>query len=169
VRQTMPLSPAVHLGAERIIAVSMRTHQAHGVVPPDAEYPTTAQVMALLFNSIFLDALDADVERLERLNHLLTLVPPELASSQNLRRIELLLLRPSRDLGSLAEGLRPNLPPAFDRVIQAMGGTGEGSQDFLSYLLFDPEYTGLLMELGYEDTLAGWDRIERFLSGGTNG
>ena len=168
VRQTMPLSPAVHLGAERIIAVSMRTHQAHGVVPPDAEYPTTAQVMALLFNSIFLDALDADVERLERLNHLLTLVPPELASSQSLRRIELLLLRPSRDLGSLAEGLRPNLPPAFDRVIQAMGGTGEGSQDFLSYLLFDPEYTGLLMELGYEDTLSGWDRIERFLSGGTN-
>ena len=169
VRQTMPLSPAVHLGAERIIAVSMRTHQRHGVVPPDAEYPTTAQVMALLFNSIFLDALDADVERLERLNHLLTLVPPDLAKSQNLRRIELLLLRPSRDLGNLAEGLRPNLPPTFDRVIQAMGGTGEGSQDFLSYLLFDPEYTGLLMELGYEDTLASWGRIERFLSGGTNG
>ena len=73
------------------------------------------------------------------------------------------MLRPSRDLGSLAEGLRPNLPPTFDRVVKAMGGTGEGSQDFLSYLLFDPEYTGLLMELGYEDTMAAWDRIERFL------
>ena len=81
------------------------------------------------------------------------------------RRVELLMLRPSRDLGTLAEGLRPNLPSTFDRVIQAMGGTGEGAHDFLSYLLFDPEYTGLLMELGYEDTIAGWGRIESFLNG----
>jgi len=75
------------------------------------------------------------------------------------------MLRPSRDLGSLAEGLRPNLPRTFDRIVQAMGGSGDGSEDFLSYLLFDPEYTGLLMELGYQDTMAGWDRIERFLGG----
>ena len=76
-----------------------------------------------------------------------------------------MMLRPSRDLGSLAEGVKLKLPRTFDRMIQGMGGSGEGAQDFLSYLLFDPEYTGMLMELGYEDAIAGWDRIERFLSG----
>jgi NTE family protein len=165
VRQTTPLSPAVHLGAGRIIAVSMRTRHTTRMVAPDAEYPTTAQVMALMFNAIFLDALDADVERLERLNRLVARVPKEQATPDMERRIDMLLMRPSRDLGTLAEGMRPNLPPTFDRVIQAMGGTGEGSQDFLSYLLFDPEYTGLLMELGYEDTIGAWDRIEKFLDG----
>jgi hypothetical protein len=63
--------------------------------------------------------------------------------------------------------MRLNLPPAFERVVQAMGGKGEGAQDFLSYLLFDPEYTGLLMELGYNDTIANWDRIEQFISNGS--
>jgi NTE family protein len=165
VRQTTPLSPAVHLGARRIIAISMRTKRATRSVPPDAEYPSTAQVMALLFNAIFLDSLDGDAERLERLNGILSLIPPDREVPEKLRRVNLLMFRPSRDLGTLAEGLRPNLPPAFDRVVQAMGGgPGEGAQDFLSYLLFDPEYTGLLMELGYEDTLAAWERIERFMS-----
>jgi NTE family protein len=165
VRQTTPLSPAVHLGANRIIAVSMRTRHTTRLVAPDAEYPTTAQVMALMFNAIFLDALDADSERLERLNRLVARIPRDQATPDMERRIDMLMMRPSRDLGTLAEGMRPNLPPTFDRVVQAMGGTGEGSQDFLSYLLFDPEYTGLLMELGYEDTIAAWDRIEKFLDG----
>jgi NTE family protein len=145
----------------------MRTKRPSRDAPPDAEYPSTAQVMALLFNAIFLDSLDADVERLERLNRILSLIPPDREIPENLRPVSLLMFRPSRDLGTLAEGLRPNLPPAFDRVVQAMGGgPGEGSHDFLSYLLFDPEYTGLLMELGYEDTLAAWERIERFMEGG---
>jgi NTE family protein len=165
VRQTTPLSPAVHLGAARVIAVSMRTRHTTRMVAPDAEYPTTAQVMALLFNAIFLDALDADAERLQRLNRLIDLIPANVQTPDPVRRIELLMLRPSRDLGTLAEGLRPNLPETFDRFVQAMGGTGEGAQDFLSYLLFDPEYTGLLMELGYEDTIAGWPRIAKFLDG----
>jgi len=166
VSQTAPLSPAVHLGARRILAVGMRSRHTTRIVTPDAEYPTTAQVMALLFNAVFLDAIDSDAERLERMNRVISLVPPDREIPDGLRAVEFLMLRPSRDLGTLAEGMRYNLPPTFERVIQSMGGKGEGAQDFLSYLLFDPEYTGLLMELGYEDTLKSWDRIERFMTAG---
>jgi serine/threonine protein kinase len=69
------------------------------------------------------------------------------------------------DPAPLSAGTSAPLPPAFERIVQSMGGKGEGAQDFLSYLLFDPEYTGLLMELGYDDTLKSWDRVERFLAG----
>ena len=165
VSQTAPLSPAVHLGARRILAVGMRSRHTTRIVTPDAEYPTTAQVMALLFNAVFLDAIDSDAERLVRMNRVISLVPPDREIPDGLRAVEFLMLRPSRDLGTLAEGMRYNLPPTFERVIQSMGGKGEGAQDFLSYLLFDPEYTGLLMELGYDDTLKSWDRVERFLAG----
>jgi NTE family protein len=144
----------------------MRSQHTTRILSPDAEYPTTAQVMALLFNAIFLDAIDSDAESLERMNRLLSLVPADRDLPDGLRRVNFLMLRPSRDLGTLAEGMRLNLPPAFERVIQGMGARGEGAQDFLSYLLFDPEYTGLLMELGYEDTQAGWEKIERFLGTG---
>lgn len=163
VRQTTPLSPAIHLGAGRVLAIGMRTRQAPKPPALVSEYPTTAQVVALLFNAIFLDALDADAERLERTNRMLSAFPPGVQPPEKLKRVELLMLRPSRDLGSLAEGIKLRLPRTFDRVIQGMGGAGEGAQDFLSYLLFEPEYTGLLMELGYEDVMADWPRIEKFL------
>lgn len=163
VSQTAPLSPAVHLGARRILAVGMRSKHTTRILSPDAEYPTTAQVMALLFNAVFLDAIDSDAERLERMNRLLSLLSPGQSPPDGLRPVDFIMLRPTRDLGTLAEGMRLNLPPTFERVVQSMGGKGEGAQDFLSYLLFDPEYTGLLMELGYEDAIGDWSRIEQFL------
>ena len=73
------------------------------------------------------------------------------------------MLRPSRDVGELTEGLRPRLPASFDRVVKSMGSDSTGAQEFLSYLLFEPEYTGLLMELGYDDAKAQWETIEKFL------
>jgi len=161
VRQTAPLAPAIHLGAHKIIAISNRAPQSRmPAVPVDAEYPSTAQVVALLFNAVFVDALDADAERLERLNRLAAGMARPIP---DLRPVKLLMLRPSRDVGELTEGVRPRLPASFDRVVRSMGSDSAGSQEFLSYLLFEPEYVGLLMELGYEDAIAQWETIERFL------
>jgi NTE family protein len=165
VRQGAPLSPAIHLGARRLLAISSRSVRRPSFEPGAGEYPTTAQVMALLFNAIFVDSLDADAERLERVNALVDALIPGADAPGGAQRIRLLMLRPSQDVGDLTAGLQPKLPAAFKRVVESMGAKGRGAQEFLSYLLFDPEYTGLVMELGYDDARNQWDTIERFLAG----
>lgn len=162
VRQTTPLSPAIHLGADRLLVIGMRPGWASNPPPTHSGYPTTAQIMALLFDSVFLDALDADAERLELVNRLLSGAPTPQASVP-LRQVKLLMLRPSRGLGDLAAGLTPRLPGPLNRIVKSIGGSGQAARDFLSYLLFDPAYTGLAMELGHDDARADSERIERFL------
>ncbi len=169
VRQAAPLAPAVHLGADRIIAISMRASWQVKEKPRSEEtwYPSAAQVMGMLFHSIFLDSLDQDAERLERINSILRAVPPGAAVAGNLRPVKLLVLRPSLDLGVLARPHTRRLPTIIRSLVESIGGQSEGASDFISYLLFDPAYTVPLMELGYDDTNDQWDRIERFLDGET--
>ena len=163
VRQTTPLSPAVHLGARRLLVIGMRPGWEPTNPPLEAGYPGTAKIMALLFDSVFLDALDADAERLELINRLLADRP---APPQGpLRQVQLLMLRPSRPLGDLAEGLKLELPSPLNRLMRGLKDGGQGTQDFLSYLFFDPSYTNRAMELGYEDTKKQWEKVEKFLAG----
>ena len=166
VRQTAPLSPAIHLGARRVLAIGMRTATPPGghATSQGPDYPTPAQVTALLLHSVFLDALDADVERLERINGLIDAFPPGTALPGDLQRVDLVTVRPSRDLGALARGYVPRLPMLMDAIVKSIGGKEERGADFLSYLLFEPEYTGLLMELGHEDAIAQWGELERLLA-----
>lgn len=165
VRQTAPLAPAIHLGARRVLAVGTGTGlESPGETDPEQqEYPSPAQVAALLMHAVFLDALDADVERLERINRLLEAYPPEHPPSGDLRPVKLGVIRPSRDLGALAKGYLPRLPWLMDMVVRGLGARERRGADFMSYLLFEPEYTSLLMELGYEDALAQWERVEQLL------
>ncbi len=169
VRQAAPLAPAIHLGADRIIAISMRAAWQVNKKQPEevTHYPSAAQVMGLLFHSVFLDSLDQDAERLERINGILRSVPPGTPVAGNLRPVKLLVLRPSLDLGALARPHTKRLPTVIRSLVESIGGQREGASDFISYLLFDPAYTVPLMELGYDDTREQWDRIERFLDGET--
>ncbi|HUL01597.1 MAG TPA: patatin-like phospholipase family protein [Gemmatimonadales bacterium] len=171
VRHGAPLAPAIHLGARALLAITQHTGPT-ATPPAPHDYPTLAEVTALLFHTIFLDALEADVERLERINRLIALNAQAAPNTDGLRPIQLLLLRPSRNLGDLARGLERSLPTAVRAVVRLMGGEWATAADFLSYLLFDPRYTAALIELGYTDAIAGWGPIERFLatlvgSGGT--
>ncbi len=164
VRQGAPLAPAIHVGASRIIAVGMRPEwEAVAPVSVKTHYPSAAQVMGMLFHTIFLDSLEADAERLERINRILEAVPRNAPLRKTLRPIKLLLLRPSLDLGALARPHWQRLPPMMRSLVQGIGGQREGATDFLSYLLFDPAYTGPLMELGFDDANDQWGRIEDFL------
>jgi len=166
VRQTAPLAPAIHLGARRVLAVGMAARRAPSrALPPAGAYPSAAEVMGLLLHSIFLDALEADAERIVRVNRLLAELPAERPAPDGLRPVELLLLRPSRDLGALAAGHSSRLPPTMRWVYRGLGGQHEGALDFLSYLLFDPAYTSQLIELGYADVRAQWPAIGAFLAG----
>jgi NTE family protein len=142
----------------------MRSSETRPLV--DGGYPSPAAITALLLHSVFLDALDADVERLQRINRLLAAFPPGATLPEDLKRVDCVVVRPSQDLGQLARGYRPDLPVPLSWLVRSMGSQQERGADFLSYLLFEPEYMGLVMELGYEDARASWPALEAMLEGG---
>lgn len=165
VRQSAPLAPAVHLGAGALLVIAQCADPGTHATPQQLrEYPTVAQVGGLLLHSIFLDALEADMERLERLNRVLAHLPEGVRPPDGLRRVHLLTVRPSRDLGALAAGHSARLPTMMRWLVRGIGGDRVTAVDFLSYLLFEPGYTATLIELGYHDARHDWSRIERFLA-----
>ncbi|MGD2044856.1 MAG: patatin-like phospholipase family protein [Gemmatimonadota bacterium] len=163
IRLIAPLSPAVHLGARKIIAISTRYAPTRVEAAEQAVfgYPPPAQVMGILLNSIFLDLLDHDAVRLERLNRLIEDVPRE--QRGELKRVELLTLRPSADLGKMAGQFEAKLPGAFRFLTRGLGTKETRSPDFLSMVLFQPDYLTALIEIGEKDAEARVDEIEAFL------
>src|SRR5690606_13933161 len=165
VRLTAPLSPALHLGARRIIAISTRYRRS------DAEadraevfgYPPPAQIAGVIMNSIFLDLLDNDALELERLNSLLAELPPE--RWRGLRPLHLLVLRPSVDLGQLAYDYAPQLPRGFRFLSRGLGTRETTSPDLLSFILFQPDYLRALMALGERDALERAGELRAFVTG----
>lgn len=166
IRQNCPLAPAVHLGADRILAISVRhrgSRRQEMIEERTGRYPPPGQIFGMLLNAVFLDALEADAERLERVNRTLALLPRWRRHPEGLRPIRFLILRPSCDLGKLATNLEKDLPRSLRRLVRALGAQDSKTPDLLSYLLFEEHYVERLIELGYKDALAQWDRIGRFL------
>jgi NTE family protein len=163
IRLTEPLSPIIHLGARRVIAVSTRSERPRTEGAADPAYPPPAQIVGALMNSIFLDLLDADAIRVERINQLLEALPRELHGS--LRGVRLLTLRPSVDLGELANHHEPELPRAFRFMTRGLGTRATESPDFLSLILFEPDYIRALMDVGERDAEARADEIEDLIFG----
>jgi NTE family protein len=164
IRQATPLAPAIHLGADRLLAIATR-------YPPTLEevraratpgYPPPAQILGTLFNTIFLDTLEGDAERLQRINRVIEALPAGTPAPDGLRKIDLLVVRPSRDLGKMAEGHGHLLPRSLRFVLRGLGIQSKRSSDLLSYLIFEQPYISSVMELGYEDALSEWGTIERF-------
>ena len=168
-RLSAPLSPALHLGAQKVLAISTRYSRtaAEAQVPDVKGYPPPAQVLGVLMNSVFLDLLDQDALRLERLNRLVKQVPPE--GREGLRLVTLLVLRPSIDLGRLANEFEPQLPKTFRFLTRGLGTRQTKSPDFLSMVLFQPDYISRLIELGDADAEARADEIDVFIRAGTDG
>jgi NTE family protein len=163
VRLAAPLSPALHLGAGKIIAVSTRyaRSQAESDIAMVNSYPPPAQVLGVLMNAIFLDLVDQDAVRLERINHLLDSLPDE--ERDGMRPVQLLVVRPSRDLGKLVMEYEPKLPPAFKFMTRGLGTRETRSPDVLSMLMFQRDYLTRLMEIGEADAEARAEEIDAFL------
>lgn len=165
IRQSAPLSPAVHLGADRILSVSARYGRSvrEAKVPAVDGYPPPAQVIGLLLNNIFLDSLDADARRLQRINHLLESCRRWEDEAEGLRHVRHMVLRPSRDLGALAASYRNELPRMLRFLVGGLESGRSRTSDFVSYLLFEPGYINRLIELGERDAERQWPEIAAFL------
>jgi len=164
IRLIAPLSPAVHLGARRIIAVSTRYARSREEAdrPAVSGYPPPAQVAGVLYNAIFLDHLDADALQLQQINRLIARLPE--SARDGLRDIELLLMRPSVDLGRLANEYEAELPSAFRFMTRGLGTRETRSNDMLSLMMFQRDYVRRLIELGESDAAARMGEIRSFLS-----
>jgi NTE family protein len=173
VRMVYPMSPAIHMGAERIVAISVRhTNGRPGgsTLPADERLPLST-IAGVLLNAVFLDSIDTDLERLERVNKTLALVPGERVSSRDvdLRHIPVLALHPSEDLGQLASDEYHRFPGMLRYLLKGIGVTASSGVDLLSHLAFEPVYIGRAMEMGYRDTMARKDEVEAFLNGDPRG
>lgn len=166
-RQTAPLSPAVHLGAQRLLIIGAgRMQEPSGRVVASTDYPNLAQIAGHAMASIFLDALAVDVERLKRINRTLALLPDSALTDTTLRPLEALVISPSQRLDDIAARHLSALPAPVRALLRGVGVGGQGEQArgsaLASYLLFEAPFTRELMALGEADTEARKDEVLRF-------
>ncbi|HSM35426.1 MAG TPA: patatin-like phospholipase family protein [Longimicrobiales bacterium] len=158
VRLIAPISPALHLGATRVLAISTRAERDAGSRPKVIDgYPPPAQIAGVMLNAIFLDMLDQDALRMERLNNLLAKLPPE--ERGGMRLIRLLVIRPSKDLAKLANAYEPRMPRTIRWLVRGLGSKRTRSPDVLSMLMFQSDYLKRIIDLGREDARAHAEEI----------
>ena len=164
IRQYAPLSPSLHLGATRVMAVSTRYRPSLQEAGSSVNrgYPSIARIMDILMSAIFVDLLDQDLLGLDRVNRLLDRESWKEAS--NLRLVRAFTLRPSVNLGIIAGRSEPDLPRPFRFLTRGLGTRRTESFDWLSMIMFDPRYVKNLMEIGEADAYARKEEIASFLA-----
>ena len=164
IRLSAPLAPVVHLGADKILAIPTQYSRSRA----ESEeitlegYPPTAQIVGVLMNAIFQDALPQDAHTLQRINALLDELPRR--KRHGMRPLELLQIRPSVDLDALAHDFRDQVPGPIQTLTSGLGRRERESPDWLSVLLFHPGYIERLLEIGYGDAQDMHDQLEAFLA-----
>jgi NTE family protein len=166
-RQIAPISPALHLGADRVVVIGVGRQMRS---PPQrmkmAGYPSLAQIAGHALNSIFLDSLEVDIERLQRINNTIRLIPRDERSKHNmqLREVDVLVISPSEEIDRIAANYFHELPRSIRYLLRGLGATRTGGATLTSYLLFEPAYCRALIALGYKDTMARRDEILQFIN-----
>jgi NTE family protein len=178
-RLTSPLSPAIRLGANKLLAIGVKSKR-NAMALIDAEpralatsdelkkepqAPPVAQVIGVILNAIFLDHLDTDVEHLERINEMLRKQNVDrIEGAEGLRKLQVLSITPSVDLGAVAKSHAAEVPRFLQYMLRGLGTNVAETADLLSYLLFIPGYTRELIAIGYKDAGDRIDEIKEFLA-----
>nr|WP_062390338.1 patatin-like phospholipase family protein [Pseudomonas abietaniphila] len=181
VRQSAPISPALHLGANRVLVVGVSGNpRGLGANTPrqravSGVQPSLAQIGGHMLNSTFIDSLESDIELLERLNLLSRMLPPQTphepspqvseqpTPAQSLAPVDVLVISPSQPIDEIAARHRRELPPALRTFLRGPGATKTSGAGVLSYLLFESGYCSELIELGRRDAMAQKEQLMRFL------
>ena len=168
VRQSAPISPALHLGASRVLVVGVSGNprgpdpQVDQQLYSNAQQPTLAQIGGHMLNSTFIDSLESDIELLERMNHFARLLPHQ-SDNLGLAPVEVLIIAPSQPIDEIAARHRHELPSALRMFLRGPGATQTSGAGVLSYLLFESGYCRELIELGRRDAMAKREALCRFL------
>jgi NTE family protein len=168
-RQIAPVSPALHLGAERLLVIGVGRQASQPAVRQPADgYPPLAQIAGHALDSIFLDSLEVDLERLQRINRTLAIVPPETLAKVNypLRAVDFRVITPSVPLSQIAAQYAHDLPRVIRGLLQTVGAMKRTGSNLVSYLLFEKAFCRALIRLGYADTMAQRDDLLAFLGHG---
>ena len=163
-RQIAPVSPALHLGADRVLIVGTGRQVLDQTRTRSSIYPSLAQIAGHALNSIFLDSLMVDIERLERINRTLSAIPPErlAGSSVELRPIKVLFVAPSQPIERIAARFLHELPRTVRFLLRPTGALSRSGSNLASYLLFEESFCRALIDLGYQDTMAREDEVRAF-------
>lgn len=161
-RQTAPLSTAIHLGAERLLVIGVRNERPdEPLIQPRP--PTLGQVAGFVLDTLFMDNLSIDIERLKRINHTLHYIPPDKGSKTPLREIDLLSLFPSQEIRPIAERHVKEFPRSVLYLLRGIGARNPGGRSLISYLLFERGFCQELIELGYQDAMRIRSRLVNWL------
>jgi NTE family protein len=166
-RQTAPLSPALHMGANRLLIIGVRSPEpdpapAHDDIVP---YPSFGQIAGYIFENLFMDILDADIERMRRINHTVRETRDKRIEFMDtaLRQIEYLMIAPSQDIREIVERYVGNFPLSVRILLMGLGALAKEGRSLMSYLMFDAPYCKELIDLGYRDAMASRDQILHLL------
>ncbi len=164
-RQLAPLSPAIHLGAEKILVIGAGRMFDKAERQRSSAYPTLAQIAGHALSSIFLDSLAVDVERMQRINQTLAAIPDEIKQRNQipLRPIRSLVIWPSAQIDALAARHVKALPWPVRALLRGIGAMNRRGGSLASYLLFESAYTNALVDLGYQDAMAQREQVIAFL------
>lgn len=163
-RQIAPISPALHLGASRVLVIG--TAQISEPQPVRAkidEYPSLAKIAGHALDSIFLDSLEVDIERLHRINKTISLVSPEVREHLSLHHIEVLQIVPSQSIEKIAARHARKLPFPVRFLLSGVGAMRRNASNLVSYLLFEKDFCNALIDLGYQDAMKQKAELMAFL------
>lgn len=160
IHQLSPLSPAIHLGADKILIIGVEQPKEDKYYGNSEFHPDSATITGHLLDTIFTDSLNSDLERMARVNATLAHSKEE---KTGLKKVDSMLINPSRNFNKIASKHYLNMPPAIRFLLRFAGVTKNSESALISYLMFEKPFTQELIQLGYEDGLEQIDSISEFL------